>query len=109
MTGVSEFIGFLVIKNVPSHSPGKPHVRRPFSRQKSGDALLVADPQLHRVLSSDEDSTVTPWEGQGPDHHAPVNVKQPTSRPALAEPDFWILAIIMLVCNILCPACLCIQ
>jgi hypothetical protein len=99
MTGVSEFVGFLAIKNFPMQSTGKP-VRRPFNRYKSGDALLANEAHVRQDRSSNEDIRGSSWDDQASDLPTSVRGKpsdSSTSRSALRQPDFWILAVIMLM------------
>jgi hypothetical protein len=93
MTGVSEFIGFLCIKNLPSQCVGRSHIHKHLKPHKSGDALLANDANIHRDSGSETD-------GQGRELPAPVRPRptdQAPSHSALRQADFWILATVMLL------------
>jgi hypothetical protein len=93
MTGVSEFIGFLCIKNLPSQSVGRSHIHKHLNRNKSGDALLANDANIQQ----DSGSEINGQERELPVPVHPKPTDQGPSHSALRQADFWILATIMLM------------
>src|SRR5436309_2882022 len=101
MCSVSEFIGFIVISIFPNHSQGAIHNRLPFYRHKSGDALLLpVDEEPRQDMTSDEDTTLSPSNGNLQDVpvHPIHKSTEPIINPALSNPDFWMIAFIMSMC-----------
>lgn len=98
MTSVSEFIGFLVIQVFPGQSLKHSWSRRRLYRQKSDEPSLSADESRDDI--PDEAVQILP---AGDREYAPTTplaqsatTLEPSSpRPALQNPDFWILAVIM--------------
>jgi hypothetical protein len=100
VSSVSEFIGFLVISIFPSHSQKIGRTREPIYRNKSADSLIINDEESREDVDSNEDivslpsnSRTLPIPTPPPVHHAKSVAL--TRNPALANPDFWIIAFIM--------------
>lgn len=100
VSSVSEFIGFLVISIFPSHSQKIGRTRQLINRNKSADSLIVNDEESRDDIDSNEDivslpsnSRTLPLPTPPPVHHAKSVAL--TRNPALANPDFWMIAFIM--------------
>ena len=97
MTSVSEFIGFLVIQVFPGQTLKHSWSRRVLYRPKVDEPSLSGDESPDDI--SDEAARILPSEDR---QHAPTSIVaqpvlplEPSSRPALRNPDFWTMAIIM--------------
>ena len=98
MTSVSEFIGFLVIQVFPGQSLKYSWSRRRLYRQKSDEPSLSGDESRDDI--PDEAVRILP---AGDREHTPTttlaqsttSLESSAPRPALQNPDFWILAVIM--------------
>ena len=100
VSSVSEFIGFLVISIFPSQSQKIGRTRQSIYRNKSADCLIVNNEESREDIGSNEDIVSLPSNSRTlpiptplPIHH--TGSVAPAGNPALANPEFWIIAFIM--------------
>jgi hypothetical protein len=99
MTSVSDLIGFFVISVLPHH-PKSGVLRKPLRRHKSDDALINSEDDSPDTTASEDDGLIVPRIRRDRSVTPPgvVYPAKPVShvpRPALGNPDFWIIAFIM--------------
>ena len=97
MSSVSEFIGFIVISIFPSQSQKEAQIRQPFYSHKSIGTLVVNDEESSDETGSEDDTVSLPSSSRArvaPSVHH-VKPVEPAQKPALTNPDFWMIAVVM--------------
>ena len=108
MTGVSEFLGFLAIKIIPGHARLEHPPRRSYRGLKNDDPLLRESSSSDEGRSDDTARSVHATEheadllsGNTATHLLDKSSDHGIHRSALRQPDFWMLAVIMLMRKLL--------